>query len=405
MNKALLFVGGGLEAVPGIQLAKNMGHITVVSDLDMNAPGCVEADYTIEASTYDIKTTLAKAIEFNDKIVGISGVMSVASDIPLTVATIAQELKLPGISIHSAELASDKLAMKKQFAMDGIPIPWFTEIFHSDELRTIIKDRNNPIVIKPVDSRGARGVLKVSREMDLDWAFNESQKNSPSGRVMVEEFITGPQISTESIVLRGETFTIGFSDRNYEYLDHYAPHIIENGGDLPSQIPIEQQNAVHQLIHNAAHSLGINSGIVKGDIVIKDGIPYVIEIAARLSGGYFCTHEIPLNTGVDFVGQAIRLALGEEINPKKLTPKFNHPVSQRYLFPKAGRVEAILGVENVVRRSSVKLCEIRVKVGDYVQPVNNHPGRAGVIITQANTQEIAIKEAIRAVNDIQIVTK
>ena len=140
----------------------------------------------------------------------------------------------------------------------------------------------------------------------------------------------GPQVSTESMMIDGNCYTIGFADRNYEYLEKYAPFIIENGGDLPSSLPEEIQDEVKKVVQKAALSMGIVNGIVKGDIVIYDGKPYVIELAARLSGGYFCTHEIPMNSGVDLVGNAIKMAIGENVDPDDLKPKFNKNICQRY---------------------------------------------------------------------------
>jgi hypothetical protein len=84
----------------------------------------------------------------------------------------------------------------------------------------------------------------------------------------------------------GKCFTPGFSDRNYEYLERYAPFFIENGGDLPSSLPPKIQAKVRDVVARAAAALGIVNGTVKGDIVVHDGEPYVIELAARLSGGF-----------------------------------------------------------------------------------------------------------------------
>ena len=81
--------------------------------------------------------------------------------------------------------------------------------------------------------------------------------------------MTGPQVSTESIIINGSAYTIGFSDRNYEFLDKYAPHIIENGGQLPSHLDCKTKKAVEGLIQTSAKSMGIKDGIVKGDIVIS----------------------------------------------------------------------------------------------------------------------------------------
>ena len=219
---------------------------------------------------------------------------------------------------------------------------------------------------------------------------------------MLERFLPGPQVSTESLVIDGVAYTPGFSDRNYEYLERYAPHIIENGGQLPSHLDDTTQQAVRDLVQHAALSMGIYNGVVKGDIVVTDGQPHVIELAARLSGGYFCTHEIPLNTGVDFVGAAIRQALGEAINPRELHPQFNRPVAQRYFFPEPGTVQAIQGMEAFTHHPEVAYLELRVKPGDRIGPVDSHPARAGVVITTGTTRTAAIDLAETVVAEIMI---
>ncbi len=403
-NKTLLIVSGGIEAVPGIITAKKMGLYVVVSDKDPKAPGFLYADAKIIASTYEVGETVKAATLFNNTVRSLDGVMCVAADVPHVVASVAKELELPGIPLQSAQLATDKLAMKEKFAEDCIPIPWFKQVNSTDHLFELTKIRGYPLVLKPVDSRGSRGVLLLTDKVDLAWAFSESQKHSPSNRVMVEEFLDGPQISTESIVLDGQAYTPGFADRNYELLKRYAPNIIENGGELPSFLSQCVQTSVAELVNNAARSMGITNGVVKGDIVVNKDKAYVIELAARLSGGYFCTHEIPLNTGVDFVKQAILLALGEKPDPDELKPKFQKGVAQRYLFPKPGRVVNISGVEEVSGRQEIALCEIRVQVGDIIKPIQNHPGRAGVVIATGKNREEAKQAAIDAVNTIKIST-
>ena len=114
-NKTLLIISGGLEAVPGIQQAKNMGLHIVVSDRSPKAPGFEIADNHLIADTYNINATVAEALHYHKTVRPIDGVICIASDVPLTVATVSQKLGLPGISIETAKLASDKLAMKECF--------------------------------------------------------------------------------------------------------------------------------------------------------------------------------------------------------------------------------------------------------------------------------------------------
>ncbi len=346
MQKTLLIVSGGIEAADAARHARELGHYVVVSDIDPQAPGFAFADSCLIADVYGPTETAAAAERFSRKIRKIDGVICVAADAPVTAATVAQRLGLPGISVATAELACDKLAMKRRFAECGVPVPWFSEIPTPQALQRIAIERGRDLVIKPVDSRGSRGVQRVAQVADLDKAFAFARSHSPSERVMVEQYLGGPQVSTESVVVNGQCFTPGFSDRNYEYLERYAPFFIENGGDLPSHLPPDIQAKVKDVVARAAAALGVVNGTVKGDIVVHDGEPYVIELAARLSGGFFCTREIPLNTGVDFIGAAIKVALGEPVTPDELEPKQFTPVIQRYAFPKAGEVVSIAGAED-----------------------------------------------------------
>ncbi len=405
MKRTLLIVGGGIETIPGVIRAKEMGLRILIIDGNPKAP-CFELadDYRI-ASTYDVDAVVKSALDYHTHSHKIDGVMCIASDIPHTVASVAAALNLPGVPVPIAFMMVDKLAMKDHFAKHGIPIPWYQAIKSVDELKSIVEQRGYDLVIKPVDSRGARGVLRLSSDIDLDWAFSHSHSESPSHRVMVEQFLAGPQVSTESIVQNGKAYTLGFSDRNYEFLDRYAPHIIENGGDLPGHMIEEVREMVCNLIQNISDALGLQSGVIKGDIVIHQGRPHVIEVATRLSGGYFCTHEIPLNTGVDFVGGAIKLALGESISENELAPQFNRPVCQRYLFTQPGEIISIEGVEEVASRPSIKLCEVRVKVGDMIPEVSNHVARPGVVIAVGDTTLEAREQAESAIRDIKINTR
>lgn len=400
--KTLLIISAGIESVPGIELARSMGLHVVASDANPQSPGFALADDTLIVSTYDVEATLAAVTRYHREVRPIDGVVCIASDVPLTVASVAAALGLPGISIYSARLATDKLAMKRRFEADGVPIPWFSVVESADHLQALVIAKGRPMVIKPVDSRGSRGVLRLLPDTDLAWAYDIAKRHSPTGRVMLEQFLPGPQVSTESLIIDGVAYTVGFADRNYEYLERFAPHIIENGGQLPSHLSEDTQLVVRDLVQQATLSMGIHNGVVKGDIVVVDGKPLVIELAARLSGGYFCTHEIPLNTGVDLVGAAIRQALGEPVNPADLQPKFNRPVAQRYFFPEPGEVRAVTGSEIYADDPDVAYLEVRVKPGDRIGPVDSHPARAGVVITTGATCAAAISLAEKVASEISI---
>jgi biotin carboxylase len=402
--KTLWIVSGGQEALPGIELAKRLGHRLVVSDGAWDAPGFALADDAVLASTYDVAETVAAARRYHGTVRPLDGVMCIASDVPVTVAAVAADLGLPGIPLAAAQLATDKLAMKQRFAAEGVPVPWFAQVESPAHLEAIAAD-GRPLIVKPVDSRGSRGVLRLGADVDLATAFAEASSFSPTGRVMVEEFLAGPQVSTETVVVDGVAVTPGLSDRNYELLERYAPHVIENGGAQPSLLPAETREAIRDLVARAAAALGVHTGVVKGDVVVRAGVPTMIELAARLSGGWFCTHQIPLHTGVSPVEAAIRLALGEPVDPAELEPRSAVPVAQRYVFPRPGVVVAVRGVERARALPGVAELVVSAREGDVVREPTDSNAAVGMAIATGATRAEAIERAEAAVAAVEVETR
>ena len=403
--KALLIISGGIEAADAAKRAREMGLHVVVSDIDPNAPGFSFAHDRLIANVYGAEETANAAERYYREKRRLDGVICVAADAPMTTALVAQRLKLPGISLETAKLACDKLAMKSRFKDAGVNVPWFAPLSSLAELRAIVAERGPDLVIKPVDSRGSRGVQRLARVADLACAFELAQSHSPTGRVMVEAYLDGPQVSTESIITGGRCYTPGFSDRNYEFLETHAPFFIENGGDLPSHLSQTLQAKVKDLVARAGTALGVTEGTVKGDIVVHREEPYVIELAARLSGGFFCTREIPLNTGVDFIGSAIRVALGEAVPPSELEPRRQQPVIQRYAFPKPGRVVGVRGADMAKRLPGIEDVVVTAKLGDIIPPAGDKRPSAAMVLATGRSRESALASARAAISAIEIETR
>jgi biotin carboxylase len=403
--KTLLIVSGGIEAADAAKRAREMGLHVVVSDIDANAPGFAYAHDRLIADVYGPEETACAAERYHREQRKIDGVLCVAADAPVTAALVAERLGLPGISVETAKLACDKLAMKRRFKQDGVPVPWFAPVSSVAELRAIIAERGPELVIKPVDSRGSRGVQRLGSTADLTAAFALAEKHSPTRRVMVEAYLDGPQVSTESLITDGRCYTPGFSDRNYELLETHAPFFIENGGDLPSRLPPETQEKVKDVVARAAASLGVTAGTVKGDIVVHRGKPYVIELAARLSGGFFCTREVPLNTGVDFISCAIRVALGEHIYAAELQPWRQQAVIQRYAFPKPGKVVGIRGAEAAKRLPGIADVVVTAKPGDVIPPAGDKRPSAAMVLATGRTREDALAAAHAGLAVLDIETR
>ena len=404
INKTLLVIGGGVESLPGIKIALSFGIRVVVSDMDVNAPAFLLCKDQLLSSTYDFVKTAGLVKKFSEEVCKIDGVISLAADVPYTVSWVSKELNISySNSLETAILSSDKLKMKLKFRDKKIPIPNFWKISSVNELKEVVRENGFPIIIKPLDSRGARGVYLLNEKDDLDFYFNETKKYTNLNHILVEQYLTGPQISTEALIVNGEGFSIGFSDRNYEFLKVYSPYIIENGGDMPTSLTNKDKYNIEHTAIKAGLALGVKNGIVKGDMVLtKDG-PKVIEIATRLSGGYFSSNQIPLNSGVSIVEYAIKLALNINFSHDKLKPKINTGVAIRYFFLKPGKINKIENLNFINEIDFVHKFELFINEGDVVGPMTDHTKRCGFVLTTGDTKKEAIERADSLI--IQITNK
>ena len=402
--KTILIVSGGVEAADAARRAREMGLNVVVSDRNPDAPGFAIANAALLADVYDPEETAREAEKFHRQTCPIDGVICVAADAPATAALVAARLGLPGITLETARLASDKLAMKDCLSANGVAVPWYAPVRDFVDLKRILAERGTDLVIKPVDSRGSRGVQRLAQIADIEDAFARARQWSPTGRVMVEAYLRGPQVSTESLVVDGVCHTPGFSDRNYELLERYAPFFIENGGDLPSHLPAATQQKVRDMVAKAAAALGVVNGTVKGDMVVHDGEAHVIELAARLSGGFFCTKEIPHNTGVDFVGLAIRIALGEKPAAAEMQASRNVPIVQRYVFPAPGKVVQTGGEADARGLPGILEAVVTAREGDVIPPAGDKRPTGAMILATGTSLEEAKANAAAALARITIRT-
>jgi biotin carboxylase len=398
-GKTLLIISGGIEAADAARRAKEMGLNVVMSDADPEAPGFAFADSCLIANAREPGETAAAAERYSRKIRKIDGVIAIANGMPGTAATVAQRLRLPGLPVHVAELAADRLAMKKCFVSAGVAAPWFSQVRTPQELQRIAISHGRDLVIKPVDSPDSSGVQRTAGMQDLASAFVLARSQSPTERVMVEKYLEGPQLLTETLVMGGESFTPAFCDRNFEYLEHYAPLFIDNGGELPSRQPQDMQARMRDLVARAASALGLMDGTFQSSLVVHEGEPYLIGLAARLSGGLFCSRQIALHTGVDFIGAAIKIALGEPVTETELTPRYSAPVIQRYAFPKPGKVAKVTGVE-----AAAKIPGIAEALAAGAGEVISFGGVGAVVLASGASHETALAAAQAAIATIQIQT-
>jgi len=395
----LILLGGGTEAVPIIQRARELGHRAVVVDGDISCAMRDMADTFVHVSCYHgdqaIAVLRASGLHFD-------GVLCCAVDAPVAAAEVAAAFELPGLSVEAARLSSYKYEQKLALQSVGIPVPFFSHP-HDDGTWDIPVSRG--VVLKPNDSRGGRGVVRVLPGVALQLAYDTAVQYSPAKSVIAEEWLDGPQLSTESIVQDGRVLFTAAGLRNYSRLDEFAPFVTEDGFNEPFVNPFWPERDLYyeisKTIQDACRALGWyqqGAGTVKGDLVIHDGRVYVIELAARLSGGFFATHGHVLAYGVDFVGAAIQAALGCTLDEPK--PHVRQFVSQRYVFPTPEDIgKTIVGLPDVSRLDG--FCTWGWRAGRIVEAVTCHPSRWGQAMATGHTPDEAREKADALVREMR----
>ena len=401
--KTLLILGAGKEQVAAIAAAKSKGIRTLVLDMNPKADGRAVADEFHLVSTRDKYAILDFVRAYPSK---IDGVMTIASDIPHMVASAAEILGVRHIPVDVAELCVHKLRMKEKLKKAAVNVPLFERIASLADLKVFIAKAGFPVVIKPVDNSGARGVQRLTADMDIAAAFDYSRSFSYSGEVIAEKFVTGLQISTEGLIHEGKFYCTGFADRNYARLDDAVPFMVEDGGDIPTILNDADKRAVEAEFEKASRALGIDWGPAKGDMIFgDDGKPYVIEIAARLSGGNFCYDKVPWSTGVDIVDILVDMTVGNPVDPARFTPTRNLATSQRYFFPTPGTIREIRGLKAAQDADHIRKVDVWARPGDAVATLENHPSRVGYVISCAPTREQAVAAAQAAVAGVEFLVE
>lgn len=401
MPKRLLIIGAGMEQVPAYQLAKEKGHLVVGTDMNPDAPAFEFADDVLIASTRDVSETLA-VVEAYAVDHPIDGVMTIANDVPYTVAVVAEALGLPHADKNAVQLLTDKVKMKRAFEAAGVATPGFVAVRSLDDLKNALTNMSFPLILKPSDGRGSAGVLYLEEDTDLSWAFTHSMTACANGCLILESFVAGPQLSVEGLFVEGRYYCVAYADRNYDNLPETKPFIVEDGGTIPSQFGDDALEDVRAVIEAGAQALGLNWGVVKADIVVgADGVPQIIELAGRLSGNYLATHHIPYAYGVDLVGAVIDQSLGLAVDTALLMPKHKKYLGVRYFFPEAGRITAIRQVGLVEANEDTHVLSVYPHIGDLQPLIQSHGARAGTVMMRGETYEEATKKAEWAAKTIQ----
>jgi len=399
LSKTILILGAGLEQSIAIREAKKLGLNVVACDQNKYASGFKFADVPLVIDINNLDDVLGAARKFH-----VNGVFTHAVEIPHIVAEVASRLGLPGIPPHIAHRATNKIERISYLSKNGIPCAAFEVVNNKEELEERAAKFRFPFILKPVDNAGSRGVQIVERAENLISAYDEAINHSNKTQVLLEEVLSGPEVSTESVVYKGIIHTFAFADRNYTNSEKFKPFFIEDGINYPSILPSDVQQDIYRLVERTIKTLGIEFGAAKGDVIIDKGVPKIIEMAARTSGGWFGAGSIPAATGCNMLKPLLQMAVGDEPDLEVLTPKRNLGCAQRYIIPSTnGVVTGIQGCDEAIKSTGVVMSEFFLpKIGSVISPAKSHADRFGQIICTAETRNAAIKCCETAISKINI---
>lgn len=392
--KRLLIVGASVLQLPGILKAKEMGLFVGVADYNPKAIGIQYADEFFNASTMDEDAVLDAALKFKP-----DGIITLATDMPMRgVAKVAERLGLPGISYDTAVKATDKFEMIKAFKAHNVASPWFFTVDNLDELKALESQLHYPCIMKPTDNAGSHGVVLAKCFDDLLREYEYSRECARRGKVIIEEYLQGDEVSVEVMVVDGKVNILQITDK----LTTGAPHFVEMGHSQPSRHPLETQKAIKDLAAKACQSVGINQGPAHVEMMVTERGPVMIELGARMGGDNITTALVPLSTGIDMVKATIDVAMG---NKPDIEPKWECGSAIRYLDAPEGIIESISGIEEAEQIDGVRQIIMTKAAGELSTPIHCSNDRIGSVIAQAATVEEAVKVCEKALNKIKIVIK
>lgn len=389
--KKILIVGAGFLQSFVIKKAQDMGYETLAVDADPKAVGFQFADKHAVINIVDEKACLAYAQKEN-----IDGVLTAATDYGvLTAAYIAKEMHLGGLDYEVAKLIKNKYKVRKRlFEAKVDDTEQAYEVGENTDIGALCGKLTFPVMVKPCDGSGSRGAARVDKAEQFAEACKNAMSASITHRAEVETFIVGKEYGAETLVANGKINVLGIMRKWMTNPPYYA----ELGHAIPTNLPQEVEERAKKCVESAVKALGINFGSVNMDMLITaEGKIHIIDIGARMGGNMIGPCIIPYGTGVDYVANMIRNAVGDEID---LTPRQKSAVATRLLAFGNGVVKQLPDFEGLEREYGVEIYH-HLEVGQAVREYHTNLDGCGYIVAKANDVETAIGNAEKVLKVIE----
>lgn len=377
-KKAVLIFGVGPLQASIIGRAKKMGLYTVGIDPceDATCRDCVDAFEVVHGKDYEGHCMVVEKY-------AIDAIVTTATDKPLVMmARIAEKYGFPFYSVETAQWSTDKFQMKQRFMEGGVPCAKGRLVKSVGETADMVY----PVIVKPRDNSGSRGVKLCRTEEELTASMAEALEYSKLDTVLVEEFIEGPEYSIEGLHYDGRAEVIQFTEKKTTEF----PYNVELGHIQPANISEDNKQKIREIVAKIGKALNFVNCPSHTELKINERGIYVIETSPRLGGDYITSTLTPLSTGVNVEDELLKIALGETIDPQ---PKAVQYSGVRFFAFEEGReIKNVPKAEFVKGWPHVVDFSFNLKVGDKVNRITSSLNRYGQLILQAGNRD-AIEEA------------
>lgn len=392
LHSKVLFVGAGPSQMPAIKHARTLGYIPYAVDADPCAVGFEHAEGFAVGDIRDSEFILACAGRFS-----VNAIVAVATDVPVpAVARACVSCGFSSISVEAADVSVNKWLQRQRMKEAGLSVPAFMPFRFPDEAARHAAEIGFPVVIKPIDSAGSRGVRFVRSAEEVMQAATEALDASRSKIGLVEEYVEGLEVSVEGFVVNGKFSGICISEKSRTN----PPYLLDMAVHFPDSLSTEEQRAIHSAAAKAVSACGLNNCPVHMELLRAERGPVVVELAARGAGFRVFTDILPHVTGIDTVGTQLRLALGE---PADIIP-LPHLRGAVIIFisPVAGRLKAVKGLDQARLVAGVQDAEVYVKPGSVMGALRCGADRAGHLIVFGENRHEAESRAELALSFIKL---
>ena len=391
----ILFAGAGPSQMVAIRHAKGLGYECYAVDADPGAIGFEFADGFDIGDIRDPEFIRACARHFN-----VNAIVAVATDVAVpSVARASVSLGLPSISVEAADISVNKLLQRNSLHAAGLLVPAFMPFYTEDEALANAVAIGFPVVIKPIDGAGSRGVRFIKNASEVIQAAREALIISHAKIALVEEYIEGEEVSVEGFVIDGKFHEICISEKTRTS----PPYLLDMAVHFPDSLSETEHSAIIAVATRAVSACGLDNCPVHMELLRSDRGPVVVELAARGAGFQVFTNILPFVTGIDTVNVQLKLALGEKVEISPQEPLKGAAII--FLSPIPGRLKGVKGLEEASLIQGIHQVHVYIKADAVMGELKCGADRIGHLIVFAENRIEAERQAHLALSLIKIEIK